>query len=328
MNIVMQWTEATQAVEAAESILVVTHLGPDGDAIGSLLGMTLALRERGKTVDAAVDGGVPDKMRFLPGSDTVKSTLSEGDWDLMIAVDCGDEERTGLAGKYGMEHSKMVINIDHHPTNTLFGDVQLVASDAVSATEIIFHWLNRWGHRINRDVAMPLLNGLVTDTLCFRTNNVTAGTLNIAQQLMEAGASLTEITARSLNNKSYSALRLWKHVLPSVKMKAGVIAATITQNDLEQVGLTEATDGGLVSFMMKVNEAMIAVAFKERLDGRVELSLRARPGFDVAEVALALGGGGHTLASGAMVDGPLEDVKKQVMPMLRKAARKGRLVIA
>src|SRR5262245_17559803 len=96
----IQWAEATEAVKKAASILIVTHVSPDGDAIGSLLGLTLALREQGKKVDAVVDGGVPDFLQFLPGSNTVQGKLKHGKWDLMISSDASDEERTGLAGKY------------------------------------------------------------------------------------------------------------------------------------------------------------------------------------------------------------------------------------
>src|SRR5690606_29021244 len=113
------WNEATQAVDAANTILVVTHLKPDGDAIGSLLGLTNMLRERGKTVTAVVDDGVPDFLRYVPGADTVLPELTTGEWDVMISTDASDEERTGRAGIYGRAHSRIVINLDHHPTNTM-----------------------------------------------------------------------------------------------------------------------------------------------------------------------------------------------------------------
>jgi phosphoesterase RecJ-like protein len=326
-TIMMQWNEATQAVEQANSILVVTHVFPDGDAIGSLAGLTAALRARGKSVDAVVDGGVLDSLGFVPGTGDVLSQLDNGDWDLMISVDASDEERTGLAGVYGRAHSQRVINLDHHPTNTMFGDFFLVQPDAVSATEIVYDWLVFMKQPISREIAVPLLTGLVTDTLGFRTSNVTARTLEIAQRLMEAGASLTEITARTLGSKSYNVVQLWKQVLPSVKMQGGIISAEITQADLKAARLSDVSDGGLVGFLVKVNEAMIAVVFKETPEGKIELSFRSKLGFDVSQVALNLGGGGHKQASGATIDGPLDTARKRVMTMLRKAARQGKLEI-
>src|SRR5512145_989397 len=121
-----QWLAAAAAVEAASSILVVTHVSPDGDAIGSLLGLTLALRERGKKVTASVDDGVPDFLKHLPEAETVQGKLKHGRWDLMISVDASDEERTGVSGAFGRARSQQVINLDHHPTNTAFGDIFLV----------------------------------------------------------------------------------------------------------------------------------------------------------------------------------------------------------
>lgn len=325
----LDWSIATQAVHTAQRILVVTHLAPDGDAIGSLLGLTNALRALGKTVDAAVDDGVPTFLKFVPGTDTVLSRLDSGDWDLMISVDASDEARSGAVGQYGRAHSKSIIDLDHHATNTMFGDIQLVMTKAASATEVVYHWLVAAGFPLTREVAMPLLTGLVTDTLGFRTSNVTSGTLAIAQKLMEAGASLTEITARTLDTKSFTEVNLWKHVLKSVELTPdGIISGVITQNDLHQAGMNEVADGGLVQFLVRVDEAMIAVVYKETPQGDIEISLRSKPGFDVSKVAFALGGGGHKQASGATIPGPLAEARVRVMPLLTEAVGQGTLVIA
>jgi bifunctional oligoribonuclease and PAP phosphatase NrnA len=319
----IQWAEATQAVANAETILLVTHVSPDGDAIGSMLGLANALRERGKNVETTVSGGVPDYLQFIAGADSVKGTLDSGDWSLMISLDASDEERTGLVGIYGRAHSPKVINLDHHATNTMFGSIFLVNSAAVSAAEIVFDWLAYLHHPLSPEVATALLTGLVTDTRGFRTSNCTARTLQIAQQLMEAGASLADVTARTLDSKSYTMVELWKSALHSVELKKGLISATITQADLKRVGLTDVTDGGLVSLLIGVNEAKVAVVFKELAHGEVELSFRSKPGYDVAQVALALGGGGHKQASGATIPGPLIAARERVLPMLRVAVEQG-----
>jgi phosphoesterase RecJ-like protein len=323
------WDDAERAVLTAETILIVSHLSPDGDAVGSLLGIANALRALGKTIVSALDDSVPDILRFLPNSDTVQTTLTDGDWDLMISVDSSDEERTGKCGAYGRLHSKTVINIDHHATNVMFGNIHLVDPTAVSATEVIFQLLKTMNFKFSPEVATPLLTGLVTDTLGFRTNNVKPDTLLIAHELMGYGASLTEITARTLGNKSFLVVNLWKYALATVQLhEGGVISAEITQESLKRAGLNDLTDSGLVGFLVKVNEAMISVVFKETIDGRIEISLRSKPGFDVSAVALSLGGGGHQQASGATIDGPMESAKKRVLPLLRNCAKEGKLVIA
>lgn len=326
---ILNWNEVTEAVDTAKSILMVTHFKPDGDAIGSLLGAANALRERGCAVTTlAVDEGVPSFLRFLPGSDTVESALSRGEWELMISLDCSDEERSGAVGVYGRAHSQRVVNVDHHPTNTQFGQLYLFKPDAVSTTQVVQEWLEHMNQPLSRSSAVPLLTGLVTDTLGFRTSNVTPDTLGYAQKLMQAGASLTEITQRTLGSTPYQNIVLWKYVLPSVELDNGVISAVVTQEDARKARLADITDGGMAEYLVTANEAMISVVFKELADGRIEVGFRSKPGYDVAAVALSLGGGGHRQASGASIPGPLAAAKTRVMPLLRQAYQQGKLVIA
>lgn len=323
----VNWTEASNALNAAGKLLLVTHVNPDGDAIGSLMGLANALTARGKTPVLAVDGGVPGFLRFIPGTELVLPELTEGDWDVMVSLDASDEERTGKVGAFGRAHSLSVINVDHHPTNTLFGHIHVVIPDAVSTTEIVYRWLHNMQQPITREVAVPLLTGLVTDTNGFRTSNVKAGTLEIAQRLMEAGASLTEVTARTLGSTPYQTIQLWKYVLPSVELDAGVIHATIRQQDYARLEVQDPSSGGLVSFLLTADEALASAVFKELEDGRVELSFRCKPGFDVGTLAFGLGGGGHKQASGATIAGPLEMAKMRVLPLLRQVVAAGKLTI-
>lgn len=320
------WAEASHSVMAAKSILVVTHVKPDGDAIGSLLGLTLALREQGKTVEAAVDGGIPEAFRFLADWNLVRDELQIGEWELMISVDASDEERSGVVGVYGRAHSAKVINLDHHPTNTLFGDIHLVLSEAVSATEIIFQWLTRMSIALSQPVATALLTGLVTDTIGFRTSNVNPTTLDIGSQLMRAGAPLYDIINRTLVTKPLSHIELWKKVFPSIQAQNSIISAVVTQENLNQAGLADMTDGGLVSMLVAAEEPVIAVVFKEQPENKVELSLRSKPGYDVGRVAFSLGGGGHKQAAGATITGTLEEARSRVMPLLEKVVQQGKQV--
>lgn len=319
----LDWAAATQAVAAANTILIVTHVNPDGDAIGSLLALTLALRERGKQVTPAVDEGVPDTFRFLTGANTVLPKLTVGAWDLMISVDASDEERTGEVGIYGRAHSPMVINIDHHPTNTLFGAVHLVAIDAVSTTQVLEQWFEQMAQPINKTIADALLTGLVTDTRGFRTSSTRPETLASAQRLMSTGASLPEISARTLDSMPYSVIELWRYVLPSVKLENGVISASVTREDVKQAGQRDLNDGGLVNLLISAAEVVIAVVLRETDEGEISISMRSKPGYDVSGVALTLGGGGHKQAAGATIPGTLDEVRARVLPLLQAAAQNG-----
>ncbi|MBA3874329.1 MAG: hypothetical protein H0X30_34800, partial [Anaerolineae bacterium] len=262
--------------------------------------------------------------QYIPQQETVISDLKQGQWELMISVDASDEERTGDAGVYGRAHSAAVINLDHHATNTMFGNLHLVVPSAVAASEVVYDWLLQFGHTISVPVATALLTGMVTDTMGFRTNHVVPRTLEIAHQLMLAGGPLVDIINRTMVSKPIAHIMLWKHVFQSVEYKDGIASAVVTPDDIKAADLSEMTDAGLVSTLVAADEVMIAVVFKVEPDNKVELSFRSKVGYDVSAVAFALGGGGHKPAAGATVTGTLDEVKARVMPMLQAAIQQGK----
>jgi len=319
---------AADAIAAAETILLVSHIAPDGDAVGSTLGLAGPLREMGKELTLAIDDGVPPELRFIPQSDAVLPRLDSGRFDLLITLDSSDLERIGEVGAYGMANSLQVINLDHHPTNTRFGDIHLIVPQAVAAVEIVYDFIAHLGADLSPDAAFALLTGLVTDTQGFRISATNSRTLAIAQALMSKGASLPLIMAQTLNRRSFAEVALWKLALPSVQLKDGLISATITQRDLRQAGLEKSGDGGLVSYLVNVDQAKVSVVFKELPDGKVEIGFRAKPGYDVASLAQQLGGGGHTLASGCTMDGSLREAQAVVLPLAHRAIAEGALSLA
>ena len=318
-----QWGAAVAAIDAARSILAVSHIAPDGDAIGSLLGLAVALRAAGKRVTAAIDGGVPAELRFIPHSETILPQAPAGEYDLMIAVDSSDIGRIGVAGAYGLAHSRRAINIDHHPTNTRYCDINLIVPEAVAAAEIVFDFLTYCACDISADIAHALLTGLVTDSQGFRISATTSRTLEIAQTLMRAGAPLSQIMANTLNRRAYEEVELWKRVLPTVQLEDGLITALITQAHIRDIGVEMVGDGGLVSHLVNVDRARVSVVFKELADDKVEVSFRSKPGYNVAELAFSLGGGGHNLASGCTLAGSLAQAQAQVLPLARRLIAEG-----
>lgn len=319
----LEWRKAGALVEQARSVLVLTHVGPDGDAIGSLLGLAHALRSTGRDALCAVDEGVPAELTFLPGAEAVLPALDGVHADLVIAVDCGDEPRMGKVGQVARQSGLPLINLDHHRTNTLFGDANLVDLDTVAAAEGVLDWLDYLHIAPDQTVAYCLLTGLVSDTLGFRTDNVTVATLGKAQRLMGLGASLSEIVQRTVSRRSFAGLRLWSVVLPGVRLEDGVIWAVIRRAMFEQAAYPGHDDDGLVGTLVQVDGACISAVFKEKPDGDIEIGFRAVPGFDTANVALALGGGGHKLASGATVRAPLESLVPRVIALLKDEVRRG-----
>lgn len=323
----LDWDEAAVLLGGATNVVIVTHVNPDGDAIGSLLGLAWAFRQIGRRVTLAVDGGVPEQFQFLPGAGDVLSQLNGVSADLVVAVDCGDESRMGQVGAAAVAGGVPLINLDHHVTNTRFGTANLVDPGTVASAEGIFNWLPRLNVSLDETIATCLLTGLVTDTLCFRTHNVTAEVLGKAQRLMAAGASLSDITQRTMMRKPYAALHLWALVMPTIHLEDGVIWAVIDRQARRTADYTGDGDGGLVSLLVSADEAVVAVVFREQDDGRVELGLRAVPGFDVSGVAAALGGGGHPLASGATIDGPLSAAVERTLTLLHQAVQEGTRVV-
>jgi len=324
---VTEWEQATRMVAAARRLLVVTHMAPDGDAIGSLLGLGHLLRAQGHDVTLAVDEGVPNYLRFLVGVETVQTSLSEGRWDVVIMVDCADLERAGEVGRYAQSHSNQLINVDHHPTNPMFGTARLVLPEACSAAEIVYMWAVQADWPIQADAAQAILTGLVTDTLGFRTSSVNSQTLHIAQILMEAGASLSAIMAYTLDSRPYEDVRAWQAIMPSVVLDGQVIYAEATLGQLQAYGLVEVEDAGIVQWLNQVNEAMIAAVFKEKEPRVIRVGLRCKRGYNVSEVAVKFGGGGHVQAAGLTFEGTLEEAKSAVLPLLHQAAERGRLEI-
>lgn len=307
----------------AKNILVVTHTAPDGDAIGSLTAVGLALSQWGKPFTLLCDDVVPERFRYMALADRVRRPkANSGVYDLVIALDCGDELRMGQSFAALPEPRPPLINIDHHVTNTGFGQINLVVETAVSTTEILYDLFMQLGVPLNAELAMSLLTGLVTDTLGFRTVGTTPKTLKIASALMEAGADLPLVTAQGLNLKQLSTIRLWRFGLDNMRLEDGLMWTSISQQQRKAAGFTGGSSNGLSNILADVEEAAMGVVLMEMGDGTVRIGFRCRPPYSVAEIAQNLGGGGHPLAAGCTVKGALNEVEKRVVTLSKEAIRK------
>jgi phosphoesterase RecJ-like protein len=320
---VVRLTEAIrQSFNEAEQILAVTHIDPDGDAFGSLTAMGVALTQHGKHFTLLCDDKVPSRFAYLPMSNKIVTNLNAKDgYDLLIAVDCGDEGRLGRTFARLAEPRPKIVNIDHHVTNTRFGDVNLVNENAVSTTEILYQLFCDLGISITPDLALCLLTGLVSDTLGFRTVGVSANTLKIAGELVEAGADLSLVTMQSLNLKPMSTLRLWQIGLDKMRLENGLIWSSISNEERESTGHMSSSTAGLVNLMADVNQAAISAVLLEMSDGSIRVGFRCRPPYNVSDVARSLGGGGHQLASGCTLAGPLDQAEALVVARTKESIR-------
>lgn len=302
-----------EKIHSAERILIFSHIRPDGDAIGSLLALGLALQTVGKQVEMVLKDGVPGGFRFLSGSEQIR-TAPSAPAALFIVVDVSDLSRIGEGFALGQPD----IQVDHHITNLNFAKINLVEPEAVATSAILAECLPLWGLPVNLPVAEALLVGIITDTIGFRTSNMTPQALRIAANLMETGANLPDIYDRSLSQRTFEAARYWGKGLNSLQREGRLIWATLSRDDRRAVGYNGNDDADLTHVLSSVIQGDISVLFIEQNDHRVKVSWRARPGWDVSKIALQFGGGGHPAAAGADIEGTLQEVQHQVLEVTRK----------
>lgn len=301
-------------IDAASRILIVSHLRPDGDAVGSLLGLGLFLQGMGKDVNMVLEDGVPTIFHHLEGSDQIyKEPI--GIYDLMIVLDCSDISRVGdVLDEYGQPD----VNIDHHPTNTFFAHLNIVDPKAVATAEMLVDLLAVFNTPLTQEIAASLLTGIIMDTLGFRTSNITPKALRMAAALQEAGADLPTLYRKALIQRSYEALQYWGAGLSKMERDGRLIWTTLSLEDRHKIGYPGRDDADLVNVLSSVEDMDICVIFIEQSDGTVKVSWRAKLGFDVSAVAIQFEGGGHKPAAGATIQGQLDSVKEDVLKATRK----------
>ena len=307
-------------LEKADRVLVITHIDPDGDAIGSLTAVGQALKQTGFRVTLVCDDRVPARFNYLPMATDVQRMPDERvAYDLLVAVDCGDELRMGYAYADLADPKPFIINIDHHVTNTRFGDINKVEPTATSTTEILHGLFLELGIEITPDIAKSLLTGLVTDTLGFRTVGVTANTLRTAADLIDAGADLGFVSMEALNLRAFSTMQIWRAGMNKMHFDDGLLWTSITLQERREAGYRSRSSVGLTNLLADVEEAAMAAVLMESEDGSVKISLRCRPPYNVAEVAVELGGGGHPLAAGCTLPSPLAEAEATLVRSCKEA---------
>jgi phosphoesterase RecJ-like protein len=299
---------------AAERVLIVSHVRPDGDAIGSLLALGLGLLARSKQVQMILTDGMPGSFKHLEGADLVK-LKAEGDVDLIVVVDCSDFQRTGKA-LVGYPIPDIII--DHHVTNDGFGTLNLIQPEAVATSEIMAENFVKWGLEITPAVANALITGIVTDTLGFRTSNMRSKTMRLTADLMEKGANLPEQYSNSLLRRSFTAAKYWGAGLSSLERKNGMVWGTLSLEAREACNYPGNDDADLINIISAINDFDVSMIFVEQKNGSVKVSWRSIPGFDVSKIAVQFGGGGHPAAAGADISGTLLEIQEKVLDTTEK----------
>ncbi|MEP0827488.1 MAG: bifunctional oligoribonuclease/PAP phosphatase NrnA [bacterium] len=316
------YNDILSAVKKAEKIIVSSHEDPDGDSIGSQLAFARFARSLGKKITLVNQGKIPGKYLFLPGVAeilNVDNYSGRVDYDLAVIFECPSPERLGKVVRL-LPKEAPLINIDHHPDNSLFGNINLLNSRASSVGEMLVEFFNATGQTIDREMAVSLYAAILTDTGRFRYNSTTRRTMEIAGQLIELGADPREICDRIYYAMPQSLIRLTATALANINFyEQGKICLMLVDRKMLEQSRADYSDlDGLADYTLYGNGVIVGGLIKEIEKGRTKVSLRSRDRVDVSRVAHKYGGGGHHNAAGFAVNLPVESVSKVLLEDLRK----------
>jgi phosphoesterase RecJ-like protein len=317
----------SEAIRTGEEFLVLAHVNPDGDAVGSLVALGRVLAALGKPRVLLSPGRIPPEYAFLVASGEISLSLPARDrWDTVFLLDipCFSRLPSSLSGQ--VPPYNRLINIDHHASNSISGTLNWVDVEASSVGEMLYRLFERAGYVISADVATPLYAAILTDTGSFRFPNTTASALTAAAQLIKRGADAAGIADRVYGSYSVRKLRLLGEAFKTLAVCCSGRAAFmwVTTEMLQKVGASLLETDGFENFPRRVTGVEVAVLFKEQGEGRdVKVSLRSKKGsVDVSRLAGRFGGGGHPGAAGCIVAGPREAVQEQVLNAVAEALTK------
>jgi bifunctional oligoribonuclease and PAP phosphatase NrnA len=313
------WDAAVLALKDASDVTIACHVNPDGDALGSLLGASVALRKIGKTTYPTWGTSplaAPVQYDFLPGIDTLVQPADAPVASLFLALDCGAADRLGEL-ETTMTKSPLVVNVDHHPGNDDFGHLNVVVTGASSTAELVARLVEDAGIEIDREIATCLYTGIVTDTGRFQYSNSSPDTLRLAADLLSYGVPAAAIALDVFESAPFGYLKLLGRVLERAQLleKERFVYSWVTRADLEETGVSIEETDQLIELIRATRAAEVAAMFKEQADGRFRVSLRSKGPRSVGAIARAHGGGGHELAAGFTtdsVDAAVAEIKREL----------------
>jgi phosphoesterase RecJ-like protein len=309
------------AVRESKNFCVVGHIRPDGDCVGSQLGLALALQNEGKKVFCWNEDSIPQKYKFLDDKEMFQKPKRGLKFDCVIATDCASFERLGRAGKCVM-HRKILINIDHHESNTRYGDINWVSAREPSCGELIYRLLKvaRWS--ITRPIADCLFTAVSTDTGSFQYATTRPGTFHVGAELVTRGANLARICDEVYQSYPLSRARLLKHIYSRFRLTHNNHIAWfwLKKSDFVRTGAESDDTEGLIDHIRDIEPVVVACVFEEIEPELTRISLRSKSDkVNVSDIAEQFGGGGHPAAAGARIPGKPLSVQRQVIAAVKRA---------
>lgn len=313
-------SQVVELIETKHRFGITTHIKPDGDGVGSSLGLCWLLRSLGKEAEVIVHGDVPIAYRTLPGADEIRDVKAvDNQYDAVFVIECSDLDRPGISG---LDH-EFTVNIDHHATSEHFGTINWIDSTASAVGEMIYNLCKAIGGRISKDIAECVYMALVTDTGSFHFPNTSDRTLKVASELIKAGAKPAKIGEAVYNNYPWSRIELMRQVLDTVKRDESGRIAMLRQTMAMQ-DIADAVDGdnnGFVNIPLAAREVVAVVYMREVGENQFRASLRSKGCINVAKVAEKFGGGGHKNASGLSIAGDWDEKERELVAALADAVK-------
>ena len=306
-----------EQINKAESIVILTHENPDGDAIGTGLALYNALKQYGKNPDIIIPE-YPRNFSFLPGTEEIKKESEVKKYDLAISVDCATIKMLNGFSNY-FEDAKVKISIDHHSTNTMFGDYNYVSPEAPACAQVLIVMLEYFKIDITKEIGTCILTGIITDTGGFKYSGVTAETFEFVAGLMNKGINVSKIYRKVLQTKTRANFELNRIAADRLEfLEDGKVAFTyITKEDEEKVSAESGDHEGIVETGRDIEGVEVSV-FIRQTDKGCKVSMRSNEYVNVSDICLLLGGGGHIRAAGVTMQCTIEQAKEKILMHVRK----------
>jgi len=320
-------SQVVELIENKQKFGITTHIKPDGDGVGSSLGLCWLLRSLGKSAEVIVRGDIPLAYRSLPGADEIRNIEKiDNDYDAVFVIECSDLQRPGIDGL----DTQFTVNIDHHATSEHFGTVNWIDSTASAVGEMIYNLVKAIGGRVTREIAECVYMALVTDTGSFHFSNTTDRTLKVASELIKAGARPAAISEVVYNNYPWSRIELMRQVLATVKRDESGKVASMRQTlkMREEAGAVDGDNNGFVNIPLAAREILACVYMREVGEGVYRVSLRSKGDINVAKVAERWGGGGHRNAAGLRIEGDWDAKEGELVEAVRDAVERAEAIAA
>jgi len=309
-------------------VLVATHANPDGDALGSLIAMGLALETLQKTATLYNESPIPAVYRFLPAVDMVSCEVASSDiYDTAIILDCGNFRRIGKAAEE-ITRIPAIINIDHHVTNTFFGDFQIIDIAACATAEILYRLFKEMALPITTEMATSIYTGILTDTGSFRFSNTNKAAFTICEEMVACGVDPYRVAQHVYGTYSLGRIKLLNRALDSIEISPNgkLSLMTLTDEMFEETGTNPEDVDGLINYAKRIEDVKVAVLIHAHRNGErasdhpnlFHVSLRSDGSVDVARIAYAFGGGGHSSAAGFSIESSLADLRLTVFDLAAK----------